>query len=311
MKSRVLAILVSSALGCSVAVSARAADPVRVPGTTTSLEPPSGFSPAERFPGFQNRELQSSIVVTELPAPAAALIAGMTEEGLASKGMQLLSSSKQQVGGRAAVLLHTAQNAGGTEFLKWMLLTGDETSSVMVVGTFPKSLEAKVGDAIRSALLSASWSKAGSGDSFEGLSFRVTPSSKLKVAGRFMNLLLLSESGSMTQQDPAEAYYVVGPSVSTVPIEDLQAFSETRAKQTAQVKEVQNVQGRAFELGKLRAYELLADAADAKSGLPLRLYQVVALDGDGYVIAQGFVGAARASEMLAEFRSVTESFERK
>jgi hypothetical protein len=48
-------------------------EPVRVPGTRVSLNPPPGFSPAHQFPGFQNGDIQSSIMVTELPGPASAM----------------------------------------------------------------------------------------------------------------------------------------------------------------------------------------------------------------------------------------------
>src|SRR5574341_1682765 len=50
-----------------LASSHAAADPVRVPGTRTSLEPPKGFSLSTRFPGFERAEAQASIMVSEIP----------------------------------------------------------------------------------------------------------------------------------------------------------------------------------------------------------------------------------------------------
>lgn len=194
------------------------AEPVRIPGTNVSLQPPAGFERSESFPGFQSAEQQASIMVTQMPAPVAEVMKGMNKETLATRGMTLLSSNPETAGGRDALLLQVAQAAGGAEYLKWMLVTGDPKSTVLVVGTFPKSAGEEVGAAIRTSLLT---------------------------------------------------------------------------------------------MGGLKAWELLADAKDVKSGTPIRLYQVIAPDeGGGYFIVQGLVGMDRAAEILPELRRVTASFRR-
>ncbi|MEA2562724.1 MAG: hypothetical protein QOH06_4228 [Acidobacteriota bacterium] len=185
-----------------------AAEPVRVPGTGISLQPPAGFALAEDYPGFQSAEQQASIMVTRMPAPVAEIRKAMTKDTLATRGITLL----------------------------------------------------------------------------------------------------LTESGSPGTSGPGEPVYVIGSSIGPGGSGDLKAFSEARAKQTEQIRNLENLSGREITLGGLAAYELLADAKDVKSGTAIHLYQVIAPDGDGYFIAQGLVGAAKASEMLPEFRKVTESF---
>ena len=287
-----------------------AADPVRIPGTGVSLQPPAGFALAENYPGFQSAEQQASIMVTRMPAPVAEIRKAMTRDTLATRGITLLSSTEETVGGREALLLSVAQSAAGKDYLKWMLVTGDPKETVMIVGTFPKSAGEEVGAAIRTALLSASLAAAAPSDPFEGLLFRITPTQALKIAGRVSNMLLLTESGSPGTSGPGEPVYVIGSSIGPGGSGDLKAFSEARAKQTEQIRDLENLSGREITLGGLAAYELLADAKDVKSGTAIRLYQVIAPDGDGYFIAQGLVGADRAAGMLPEFRRVTESFRR-
>lgn len=284
------------------------AEPVRVPGTSVSLEPPAGFALAEGFPGFQSLESGASILVTQMPAPVAEIRKAMTKDMLATRGITLLSSQEETVGGREALLVHVAQSAAGVDFLKWMLVTGDPKETVMIVGTFPKSAGEAAGAAIRSALLTASLAAAAPSDPFEGLLFRITPTPALKIASRISNMLLLTESGSPGPHGPEEPAYIVGSSIGPGGGGDLKVFSEARARQTTQIEDLRNVSGREITLGGLTAWELLADAKDMKSGAAIRLYQVIAQDGDGYFIVQGLVGADRADAMLPEFRRVTESF---
>jgi hypothetical protein len=308
-RARFLIVLVALTSGVPL-MAAAGVQAVRVPGTKVNLRPPDGFSVAERFSGFENAAEQASIMVSELPAPVEELTRGMTKSGLASKGMNLLGSTSEKVGGHAATLIHVAQQAAGRDFLKWMLVTGDSKTSILVVGTFPKSASGKVGEAIRSAVLTTEWAASSSVDPLEGLAFRIEPTSKLRIAGQVSGTLLLTETGKMVTAGPAEALYAVARSISAVPISDLAAFSEARAKVTAQLQDIRNFRGKALEVDGLKAYELEADAKDSKTGVAMRLYQVIALENDGYFMAQGLITVARAPAMLPEFRRITKSLQK-
>lgn len=293
-------------LGADLAI----AQTVRVAGTGVSLTPPDGFSPAEQFPGFQRADLQASIVVTEIPGSLATMKTRMTKGALASQGMILLGSKVVVVDGKEALLLHLRQRAGETEFLKWMLVAGDQNTTILIVGTFPRSAESSLSPAIQASVLTASWSVERSTDLFEGLLFRVTPSSTLKIARRVSNMLLLTESGTTGPAGPDEALYIVGNSVSGAAIHDLRSFSEARATQTAQTKDVRNFNGRVIQVDGLDSYELVADAKDAGTGTAMKVYQVVVPDSIGYYIVQGLISAARAGDVLPEFRRITATFRR-
>lgn len=289
------------------ALTATAA-PVAVPGTRVTLEPPAGFTLAERFPGFQRARDHASIMITELPAPASEIRQSMTRDNLAQRGMTLLESQTVNHAGADALLAKVSQQAQGTLFLKWMLVTGDARSTTLVVGTFPGAAENELGAPIRNAVLSSTLGAALPKDHFEGLSFRIEPGAKLKIAHRMSNMLLLTATGAIGSGAPDAPVYVVGSSVSNAAIGELSAFAHARVNKTAQIKDVRNLQGRTIELDGLEAYELEADASDAKTGQPMRLYQAIARDANGYVIAQGLVGAAQAGEYVPAFREVTKSF---
>ena len=287
-----------------------AADAMRVPGTRAALTPPEGFSPSQRFPGFERAQSQASIVVTEIPVPAPEMIRGATKDALAGQGMDLLASQALQIDGRDAVLLELAQSAAGTEYRKWMLVTGDASTSLLVVGTFPRSAAGDLSKPVRAAVLSTRWQQASSSDPLDGLPFRVNAGKGLKLAGRMSNMLLFNESGTRQGTDPGEALYVIGPSVGNPAAAELRAFAETRARQSAQLHDVRIVAGQAIIVDGLSAYELLADAADRHSGTPMRLYQVIATDPGGYYIMQGLTGRDRADTFIPQFRAMTQSFRR-
>lgn len=310
MNAALRTLLACMLLSIAVCAQALAADAVRVPGTRAALQPPTGFAPSQRFPGFERPASLASIVVTEIPAPSAAMMKGMTKDALAPKGMDVLSSTPVKMDGRDALLLEIGQSAAGTQYRKWMLVSGDATTSILVVGTFPQSAADELSAPVRAAVLSTTWGAAGSSDPFDGLPFRVEAVSGLKLAGRVSNMLLFNESGTQQGGNPAEALYVVGPSVGNPPAGDLRAFAEARARQTAQVRDLEIVEGHDITVDGLPAYELLGDAADRRSGTPMRFYQVIAADPGGYYIVQGLAGRDRADAAVKQFRAMTQGFRR-
>ena len=283
---------------------------MRVTGTSVALAPPAGFVPSSRFPGFERADLQASVMVTEIPGPVADVSRGMTAASLATRGMTLISSTRQVVDGRQALLLKVSQPANGMTVHKWMIVSGDARTTVMIVGTFPNEYEPQIGDAVKDSLLTARWTVTAAPDHFEGLSFRVSPTTSLKIAGRMSNTLMLTESGRMGPQGPTAALFVVGTSLAPVDLSDLKAFATMRASQTKQLKGVRVSEQGATTIGNEAAYELVAEGRDIATGRLVTLYQVVVPDPQGYVLMQGMVASTRAATMVPEFRKAAQTFRR-
>jgi hypothetical protein len=296
-------------LACAAMASTTQAVPAHVMGTDVTLDPPPGFVPAQRFPGFELDPRSASIIVTELAGPAAQMQKGMTKEMLAGRGMTLIRSQTVRVRGQSALLVHVSQSAAGAEFLKWMLVAGDAKQTVMIVGTFPKAAT-DLTLPIKRAILSASWGGTVKAAPYEGLAFHADPTPALKLAGRVGNALVFSESGSMTHGDPSQAILVMGSSVSDVSIPNVERFARDRASRSTQVGPLRNVVGRALTRDGLPGYELVAQANDARTGREVRMYQLVLVDQRTYYLAQGFVSADRARLILDQFRQITGSFQR-
>ncbi|HXW04815.1 MAG TPA: hypothetical protein VD833_06275 [Vicinamibacterales bacterium] len=311
LSDRTLGTVAAAALAGNLLLPhAAGAQSVSVTGTRVSMTPPAGFVEAAEFPGFHHPEAEASIMVTELPVPAAEMQRGMTRQALATKGITVLSSTRTDVGGDAALLLQVSQKAGGRDVLKWMLIGGDPTVTIMIVGGYPRAADPQLGAAMKRSVLSASWGASGPADPFAGLLYRIDPSARLKLAGRMSNMIMLTESGDSRLRSADEAFYSVGNSIGRMEIGDLAGFSERRARQLPQTAELRNVTGGPVIVDGLPGYELLADATHAKTGREIKLYQVIVPSEGGYYIMIGLVTRERGPEMVPEFRNVTNTFRR-
>jgi len=283
----------------------------RVPGTGVSFVPPQGFSSSKRFPGFIREDLGASIMITEMPGAVEQTKKALAPEVLRDVGAELISSKTQTVDGRESLLVKLKQPAEGTVSLKWILVTGGEKETLLIVAEFPEDSDARIGEAIRDSILNASWKpETKSKDLFEGLPFRVSATSKLKLAGRMSSNVLLTASGTFGPHGPEEPVLIVGSSIADVDLEDLRAFSERRLKEVTTIRDVRDIQDRAVRVGDMEACELVADATHRDTGTPVRVYQLIAVSKSNpkaYYISGGRSTKDKASEFLREFRRVSGS----
>lgn len=309
MPLRPLAVACSLIAGALFSSLASAA-PTPVAGTQITLDPPAGFSRAERFPGFQKPEAAASIMVTEMPAPYSQIRQAMTEQGFGARGMSLISSETVKLSGAEALLLNVGQTANGIDFVKWMLVTGDDKQTVMIVATFRKDAAAEFSEPLKRSVLSATRDVNAKIDPWDGLQYRVSPAAPLKFAKRISNTVMFNESGNLGGKDSGEPIYLVGSSVADPGLADLKTFSEQRAAAMPQVKNFTGTLGRELKVDGMEAYELVSDAEDPKSDAPMKFYQTIAKEPGGYYI---FIGASRAKDgdaMVKVFRDATATFKR-
>lgn len=279
----------------------------QVPGTHVTLDPPPGFAAATQFPGFQKADAGASIMVTEVPGPITAVAAGLTPEGLASRGWTWLDSENVTIGGRPARLVHFTQVALGVTYEKWILAFGTTEQSVIIVGTFPREQADAFRAPVKQSLLSTRWDPTMSVGMLDALPFHIQETSTLRISSRVSNGIVLTNGGVKGPIPADEPLLVVSASVSTVNLSNLEAFAKERLAQTQQIKQVQNIAGERVTVNGLAAYELTADALDGRAGTPVRIYQLIADDGGNYFIVQGFVGQRTAAQFLAQFREVARS----
>jgi hypothetical protein len=287
------------------------AQPREVIGTSITLEPPAGFTQAERFAGFGQEATLASIMVTELPGAFSEMDARLTPEALAEGGMTVRSADSLTVGGRPGRLFALTQQVDGVAFEKWVLVFGDEDGTAFVTGAYPRESAATLSEPIRLAVLSARRSGRPVGDPFEGIGFRIDPGSRLRIAERMGNTLAINGTGTLPNDDPGAPFLVVGPSISEVELDDVEAFSRIRAGRLGNMLRLSSITGGGpVTIDGGAGWELFADVTDLDDETPIKMYQVVIPEGGNYILLQAFVDEARAAAFIPEFQAIARSLRR-
>ena len=285
---------------------------VRVSGTKISLVPPAGFGPSTQFPGYWIEAAGASIMITEMPAPYAALKPTFTDgAALSKKAMKLLGQKPVTIGGVSGLLLHYEQAAYGTQFLKWMLALGDENEVVLITATFPKESEKKFSQALRQSVLSAKWNKSQSVAADKGLNFSVSEKGAFKLAKRISNALLYTDSPVFPNKSPDAPLFIVAPSFGRPSTGDQKASAEARVFQIAGVINIGVVDPQPVTIDGLSGYEIVTSGKDKETGRPVSVYQVMLFDDGAYYLMQGLVSAGQAAKYLDTFKEMARSFKRR
>ena len=285
---------------------------VKVTGTKVRLVPPIGLKPSERFPGFWDEETNSSIVITEMPAPYSEIANGFTKEALATKGISLLSKKEISLNGRPGILLHAGQEARSIAFLKWMVITGNEKETVLVTATFPEEMKAQLSSAMEQSALSVLWDAEAKVDPLAGLIFTFNDDPSLKFARRVSNGVMLTKDGALPGKPSNDPFFIIGPSISRVEISEIGQFAERRLMQIEKATGIIIKKRSDVTIAGLPGMEIVAEARwNDLPDAPMIIYQVLLLDGENYFIMQGFASRGEQEKYLAVFTRIAQSFRKK
>ncbi|MBX9674952.1 MAG: hypothetical protein K2X70_15995 [Candidatus Obscuribacterales bacterium] len=288
------------------------ATPTPIPGTHVQLIAPAGYGPTGgRFTGLINKKNGASIMITELPAPFSQTQAGFTKEKLAERKLDLLSSKPMSVQGMMGLYAELEQAAYETNFQKYLLHFGNETISISVLGTIEKLANDKDKEALKAAVLSATYNKKASAPSLvDGLPFTISDTTKLKRWHRLQNSLIFREQ-PFDEKAIHRPVYVVAPSIASLDISDKKAYAENRVSQTVHVINQKSESTKPVEIAGLKGYEIVVTGQDHKDQSPMMLYQTMLFGKKIYYIFQGICSEKDRAVYLNEFRMLTESFKPK
>lgn len=307
-----LTLILLISYGCSHAqVSPKQSDDAFVNGTKIKLTPPADFTPASQFPGYQLESRGSSIMITEMPGPFAETTAGFSKPSeLIKKKMSVLDKQEVKLNGQNGLLLKVAQKAYETDFLKWLLILGDEKETVLIAATFPKQYEAELSEKMKASILTATWDKEKVVTPTEGLNFTVEEKGELKLSKRVSNMLMFTKNGIFPSKDVNDPLFVVGQSFSKTAIPNNEEYAKARVLQISQVKDIKIEQSNKITIDNLDGFEIVANGKDAKSEQPMSVYQVMLFEEQSYFLVQGLVGEKNRQNNLEIFKDMARTFKR-
>jgi len=226
------------ALFASLALPAAAQERLAIPGTTVSLVPPKGFTPANGFAGLQNPQTQASVLIAELPAeahPALSQLFGSLETAkvnFAKQNVDVASRKELDTSAGKVPLLIGTQNAAGLSFAKWVaLFKGSKT--VMITVQSPQEAELSA-ETVETMLKSVSLGAEPSLEEKIGaLPFAVATAEPFRIVDTIGGAGVLLTSGPLNA-DPSgnQPLIVVAAQLSSGHGAKLEALSETLLKQT-------------------------------------------------------------------------------
>jgi hypothetical protein len=278
-----------------------------IPGTKYSLVPPNGFVPSTSFSGFQNSELTTSIIVTEIPAPVQSLTESFTADALKAKGMILIDKQSIDFNNSKATLIKVSQQAGGTTYLKQILVFGDSKKTVLVNGIYPEANK-NVEEQVKTSLLSISYNENQQDNPLDAVNFKVDISgTPFKLAKYVSGSLIYTTDGQIPTDKPT---LIIGNSIAKVVKPNQKQYCIDRLKKLPggelnKVKEINPIQ-----IDNLKGFEIVAEgkSKDSKDELT---YQVMLFDdADNYFIIIGKT-SDELEKNLQVFKDIAKTFVRK
>jgi hypothetical protein len=286
--------------------------PQIVPGTRVSLVPPEGFILADRFTGYIYDNDRVSIIVTEIPGDFFELAASFTNPSeLEKKDLLWLNTERVTIDLYNGFLIKAQQTVYGIDFLKWILLLGNETESVILIATVPKHLEVQYLDILKQSLLTTHWNRERSSPLSEDLAFKVNEYGDLKLAKQVTNALLYTKNGVFPAPSIDEPIFVVVPSVIQQ-FADPEPFAKKRILAIESISELKIESSQRVVVNNLKGYEIIATGREMRSQQSMVIYQTILFDrNDYYYIIQGQIGKVNSQKYLPLFRMMATSFKLK
>lgn len=285
---------------------------VDFPEVGLAIPQPSGFTKATSFNGFEQSDTTSSVMLSKIPGPFAAVTKGFNKSTLASRGIELISQQSVTIDRQSGLLLKVSQSAYGQKFLKWILVFGNEQNTKVITATFPIDSAPKLSDRLKKVILAVAPSKTAAPD-VSSLPFTVTAVEGLT---RVTKIAALGKSAAFTKDGnmPSVAVVtdpllIVAPSLGSVPIGDQKSFAQKRLSNYPQIEIAKVTATNEISIDNLSGWEITADARDLKTKATLKVYQVMLFpQAGGYVLMVGIVGDKQAERYLPKFKAIALTY---
>lgn len=300
-------------LACLLSVAPlRAEEAVFPPGSPVGLVPPQDMALSGEFTGFMNPNNGASIMITALPLAAYdEMVAGVTAEALAAKGLMLTGHCEAAKPTFESTCFRATQQAMGQQYQKWLLFVRLANETTMLVATVPDAALAgshySTAD-IDAALATLAYSDRAAMDPLATLPFTIEEGELLPFQQTLSGSVALYAAPPSTATP--QPIWIVASSLSAQPLAETVDFSRSAFYQIASVEEPEIGGEQAFDANQLVGHILEGQAKDKKTGAALYVFQAILVDGEGkYYRMVGLTPVATKDTYRPEFLRLVDTLQ--
>jgi hypothetical protein len=310
------AVFAAAAVAACVALAptpAPAADPVFPVNSRIGLVPPPGFVPSNKFPGFENTQANSAIVLLELPAEAFPEIEkSFTDEALKTRGMTVETREPMELQGARGFLL-TGQHVTGN-LTRRELVLAVQLSGVTAIVSVQIAEEARAAvsepdmrEALKTVVARAAVPDA---EKFSALPYRLGELAGFRlIRGGPDGTALLTDGPEDTVAAVAQPFVLIGLAPGEMPKPDERdTFARRAFSSIPGIKEIRILRAEPLRINNQPGYEILAEAKDS-SGTDITTVQWLRFGAGGYL--QMFAIARRGvwADLFPRLRAIRDGIE--
>ncbi|MEN3929801.1 hypothetical protein WJT86_01840 [Microvirga sp. W0021] len=304
-------LIVSVLLVLSSVASAEAVYPA---GSRIGLQPPGEMQLSNRFSGFENEELQTSITFVELPATAySQAMSDLTKAGLKRQGLRENVRQNFKVNGEDALLVGGQQTVSGQKIRKWIVVLGDSTMTGFVIAQAPVDKkgfsDADMIAALKTVALRAPLSLQ---QQAESLPFTIGDLAGFRIVRVISgNSIILTEGPKDNNLDGEQPVIVIGVSMGA-PAADPNARDSFARELLASSQNLRNIFYERSENFRFKGddwHEIVARAVDTLSARQVTVLQSIRFRGGGYIRMLAMVKSENRTGTLSRFLTLINSVE--
>jgi hypothetical protein len=298
-------------------VSLQAAEPTFPPGARTGLVPPPGFQAGKTFSGFEDRQRNALIVISEYPLAAYSDLENhAAAEQMQRQGLVVESREPVTLPTGPGFLVIGSQVAGGTEFRRWVLVASTPQFTAIVSVQVPSDEKDAYPDAaVRASLTTlVVRAKAPPEEQLGALPFTLRELAGFRVA-RVVggSAALLTEGADDSFELAAQPLVLISTAIAVPPIQpgERDRFAKGVLAETPGIKEVRMMRAESLRIVGGPGHEILAEAKDTKSGSEVMVAQWLRFGSSGNLRVLAVARKEGWSDIFMRARTVRDGIDLK
>ena len=303
------------ALALVAAAPAHAADPAFPTASRVGLVAPAGFTPSNRFPGFENPFASALITLAELPADAYADVEKgfSNDESLKSRGWTIKVREPLTFKDGKGFFIAGPQESQGQKRYEAVAVTNTGGITSLVSVQMAAESSATLTDAVLRDMFKTVAVRAAVPESerLAVLPYKIGNLAKfrlVKSAHQGVALLTDGPKDAVVAVEQPFLLIAIAPGAAPKP-EERDAFAKRAFSSAPGIKDVKITRAEPLRMGQAQGYEIVADAKDATSGTEVTTVQWLRFGQNAYLQMFAIVRKTAWNEVFPRLRQIRDSIE--